>query len=95
MDDLVVVGPPGSPDAIIAKLSETFTIKSPGEPTFHLGCDYKAETISVETRAINNIRKLEQKGDLTDPLSDPEAQKESQQAPGEKRKYWFLGTRLM
>jgi hypothetical protein len=81
-DDLLVVGPPGTPDAMIAKLSETFTIKSPGEPTFHLGCVYKAETISVETRVTKNIRKLEQKGDLMDPLSDPEAQKESQQALG-------------
>jgi hypothetical protein len=72
-DDLLVVGPPGTPDAMIAKLSEKFTIKS-------LGCDYKAETISVETRVTKNIRKLEQKGDLMDPLSDPDAQKESQQA---------------
>jgi hypothetical protein len=92
-DDLLVVGPPGSPDAIIAKLSETFTIKSPGEPTFHLGCDYKTETVSVETRTTKNIRKLEQKGDPKDPLSDPEAQKDSQHDPELKKRYWFLGTK--
>jgi hypothetical protein len=93
MDDLLIVGPPGSPDAIIAKLSETFTIKSPGEPSFHLGCDFKTETTSVETRATKNIRKLKQKGDLMDPPSDQEVQKDSQQVPGVKRKYWFLGTK--
>ncbi len=57
-DDLLVVGPPGSPDAIIAKLSEIFPIKSPGEASFHLGCDYKIETISGETRMTKNIGKL-------------------------------------
>jgi len=63
-DDLLVVGLPGSLDAIIAKLSETFTIKSLEEPMFHLGCDYKAETISVEIRAPKKIRKLKQGRDL-------------------------------
>ncbi len=92
-DDSVVVGPPGSPGTIIAKLSEIFTIKSPGELTFHIGCDYKAETLSGETRVIINTGKLKHEGDPSDPLCKPEAQEESQ-CIVVRRKHWFLGMQL-
>jgi hypothetical protein len=60
-DNLQTVMPPGSLNAIIAKFSKTFTIKSPGEPTFHLEYNYKTKTVSNETRATKNKRKVKQR----------------------------------
>jgi hypothetical protein len=89
-DDLLVVGPPGCPDVIIARLSEIFTIKSPGEPSFHLGCDYKAETLNDKIKATKIIDKLRHRTDPLDPLCEPKAQ-EVDHCP--RRRYWFLGTK--
>jgi hypothetical protein len=66
-----VVGLPGSPDVIITKLNEIFTIG-------RLGCNYKKETLTGDTRATNNIRKLRHRAHPTDLLCEPEGTEENQ-----------------
>jgi hypothetical protein len=62
-DDLLVVGPPGLPDKMIATLRTIFTIKGGGEPEFHLGCDYKKVSLSMDDRMGKQVDKLR----LTEP----------------------------
>jgi hypothetical protein len=90
-DDLLIIGPPGTPDAILARLREVYAIKSTGEPTFHLGCDYRKETVSCESRAVKNIDKLKHvSADLGDPLREPPAKELGRPTT---RTHWFLGTK--
>jgi hypothetical protein len=94
-DDLLVVGPPGLPDKMIATLRTIFTIKGGGEPEFHLGCDYKKVSLSMSDRMGKQVDKLR----LTElPEYDPIVTvvthgKESVDSPRVKRDFWFIGTK--
>jgi hypothetical protein len=57
-DDLLVVGPPGLPDKMIATLQTIFTIKGGGEPEFHLGWDYKKVSLGMSDRMGKQVDKL-------------------------------------
>jgi hypothetical protein len=90
-DDLLVVGPPGTPSEIIEDLRKIFTIKSSEEPTFHLGCDYKKEQVNGEVKKVHTIDKLRPVVIKGDPL-EQRIGKESD-ATTTARDHWFLGTK--
>jgi len=95
MDDLLVVGPSGLPDKMIATLWTIFTIKGGGEPEFHLGCDYKKVSLCMSDRMGKQVDKLRQ---TEPPEYDPIAMvvahsKESVYPPRVKRDFWFIGTK--
>jgi hypothetical protein len=94
-DDLLVVGPPGLPDKIIATLQTIFTIKGGGEPEFHLGCYYKKVSLCMSNWMGKQVEKLKQ---AEPPEYYPIAtvvasKKESVDLPQIKRDFWFIGTK--
>lgn len=85
MDDLLVMGSSRRLDVIIAKLSETFTNKSPGGPIFHLKCNYKTETLTGDTRVTTSKTKLKHNDNNVYPLQEPEVYKGSKHPRGRKK----------
>ncbi len=66
-DDLLIFVSPGAPDEVLAELKKVFTIKSEGESSFHLGCDYKKERVNStvnRVKGLDNLRPALVKEDL-------------------------------
>jgi hypothetical protein len=88
-DDLLIVGPPGTLDKILEELRKSFTIKSEGEPSYHLSCDYKKERVNSEVNRVKVIDNLRPNLTKDDPLW--EAPRGGEAACGTGRTRWLCG----
>jgi len=91
----MVVGPPsGSPNEIISKLHEIFTIKGGGEPIYHLGCDYVKKPLCLQDRSSKQVDKLRQINYQEDnPITKVVVGAMVKTPPEFKNDYWLIRTR--